>query len=409
MEEKMRINYLINRYVKKEITSKELAELHEIMQQGTYSIQDFDSVYKDIWNQNIDPRYFSPEKVDEITDAILSSERTPVIPIYTKNLWKKLSVAAGFLLIIGLASWFLFKNTPSDVNNDMSGKRLIVNNSLLEIKKADPVLTLADGREIILGKQNAGMEIEEEGVKIKVSEKGEITYEGNNEGASHKTHHISVPKGGKYKLKLGDGTEVTLNSSSKLTYPLSFFRKKIREVKLDGEAYFEVKRNEKKNFIVDAKDVRVRVLGTGFNVRAYKDETKVKTTLFHGNIIIENNKNVAHVKPGEQAVVVAGIDENSIKVEQTNVSSSIAWQKGEYVFVEESIQSIMKQMERWYNIEVEYKFGAGNTLFTGSLKRTDKVSDILEAWEMTKDISFEVKGNKIIVYPGIKHNSLRKE
>ena len=208
---------------------------------------------------------------------------------------------------------------------------------------------------------------------------------------------ITTPKGGQYQVTLMDGTRVWLNAASSLHYP-TVFKGSERSVQLTGEAYFEVAKNSKMPFRVTSNGQVTEVLGTHFNINSYPDEQGTTTTLLEGSVRILNAKSDAAIllKPGQQS----GSDASGkIKVANVNPEQFVAWKDGKFIFTNANIESIMRQVSRWYNVEIEYKGDASKEKFGGRTSRFTNVAELLEILELTDHVQFEIEGRRIIVMP----------
>lgn len=258
------------------------------------------------------------------------------------------------------------------------------------------ILTLADGRRINLNESKEAVVITanqlsyNDGTKILEAPVTNHT----NEGAE-KLNNISTPKGGQYQIILSDGTKVYLNAASSLKYPEQFKGNK-RVVELIGEAYFEVSHQPSKPFLVKSGQQTIRVLGTQFNVNAYPEESKLKTTLLKGSVMVSINdtRNSKILIPGQQSV----IERNSIQVRNADVEEATAWKNGYFKFNEEPLESIMRKLSRWYNVEVSFRDRISpDQVFSGRVSRFEAVSSVLEALELTGGVHFKVEERRIIV------------
>ena len=204
-----------------------------------------------------------------------------------------------------------------------------------------------------------------------------------------------MPKGGEFTLTLSDGTKVWLNSQSKLKYPVVFSTGS-REVYLEGEAYFEVTKKPHHPFRVNAKDgVNIEVLGTSFNVRSYTDEDRVETVLEEGSVRMNRGKDSVILRPGYKAVYQPN---ENIQVTSVNTELYTAWRHGQYIFTNESVENILKQLSRWYNIEVFYcNEAAKSVIFSGDVRKYDNITTLLEAMEIAGGVHFKINGNTLIV------------
>ena len=225
---------------------------------------------------------------------------------------------------------------------------------------------------------------------------GEIVYHKSEEKTTEVVYNkLEVPRGGECMIKLDDGTKVWVNAETKLKYPVAFVGDR-REVVLEGEAFFDVAKNEKP-FIVETSFGDVRVLGTAFGISAYASESESYTTLVRGKVSVEREGGEPVViLPGEQ--VVTSKDGKMIK-QQVDVEEFVGWKDGIYVFKEKSLGEIMKTLERWYNISVDFQDKSLVDLpFTGNLKRYDDINVFFDALTRTGDMKYRVEGNQVILF-----------
>ncbi len=205
---------------------------------------------------------------------------------------------------------------------------------------------------------------------------------------------IEIPRGGEYKITLGDGTRVYLNAQTELRFPESFANSEQRLVYLSGEAYFEVAKNPSKPFIVQCKGYAVKVLGTSFNVNSYEDDDVSKTTLAAGKVEIDMEGELTVLEPGQQAVIKG----NDVDVKEVDVEVYTTWMYENFRFQSESIQEIMTKLSRWYAMDVFYlNETVRNYHFTGYLPRYAKIEDVLGLLSLTTNIRFDVKGKTVTV------------
>jgi len=260
------------------------------------------------------------------------------------------------------------------------------------LKKA--VLTLDDGTKMALGDAIEDEIVLSEGAGLKIDSTG-LRYNPKEVGKEIKMNELYVPRRGEYNLILSDGTQVFLNSDSKLIYPVAFGEGE-REVVLLGEAYFDVAKDEKRPFIVKTSDLSVRVLGTAFNLSCYPDDLRVQTTLVRGRVEVLEGKHGVLLEPGEQAC----FDRESGKMDKLKVNTTLytSWKDGLFVFERERLEDILTVLSRWYDVEIFYQRQTmKEELFTGDLKKYDNIEEHLKMLEMTTDVKFEIRGNTIIV------------
>ncbi len=265
-------------------------------------------------------------------------------------------------------------------------------------------LTLDDGSVLKLGEISDGMVKEEGNLKISKAQ-GTLIYETFDKAGSESAYNtITTPKGGQFSVILPDGTRVWLNASSSLRYP-THFNGEVRRVRLSGEGYFEVAKlpgkpgNNGSRFVINVNErEEVEVLGTHFNIMAYEDEDAIKTTLLEGSVRVSKNgtPHTGLLKPGQQSVYQ---DSKGFKIESDfDVKESISWKNGLISFKRADIRSIMRQIERWYDVEVIYQGEIPDRLFSGGISRNSNLSDLLEVLELN-DIRFKVTNRTITVMP----------
>lgn len=214
-------------------------------------------------------------------------------------------------------------------------------------------------------------------------------------GAESSLVTAATPKGGTYFVVLQDGTKAWLNADSKLEFFSSYANKAQRLVKLTGEAYFEVAKDTARPFIVNSSGQQVEVLGTHFNVNAYNEEPLVRTTLLEGSVAVRGNANTVVLKPNQQSAVAGN---GSIAVKPVDPSEALAWKSGRFIFNNTPMQVVMRQIARWYDVEVAYQDeDLKNKLLDGSVSRYENVSGILNAISQTGAARFKIDNRKIIV------------
>lgn len=272
-------------------------------------------------------------------------------------------------------------------------------------------LTLADGKRIVLSDAANGELAKETGVAISKSADGQLIYTLSALSNTAKTgqpiyNKIETPKGGQYQVVLPDGTKVWLNSASSLRFPAMFTNLKKREVELNGEAYFEVAHNKKQPFIVKTARQELSVLGTHFNLSSYAEEDVTKTTLLQGAVLVHRlgnilnpieGKDFALLKPGQQATL-----RKTIQTGPADIEMATAWKDGNFLFNELDLKSILQQLSRWYNVEVDYSHVPENRFFTVFISRSVNLSKVLEMLEIAGGIQFEID-QKTIKVINLKH------
>jgi len=265
------------------------------------------------------------------------------------------------------------------------------------------VLTLANGQQIILDNARNGNLAQQGSTKIIKLTSGQLAYsplqrgQGGLVAGSALYNTISTPRGGQYQIVLPDGTKVWLNAASSIRFP-TVFAGDSRAVEMTGEAYMEIAKNSKQSFIIKANGAEIQVLGTSFNVNAYSDEEAVKTTLIEGAVKVLKDGKAAILKPGQQAVVVVSSDQQNIRVQTADIEQTLAWKNGLFNFNNLSLQQILRQISRWYDIEIVYQQQVPSKNFSGEIQRDLNLSEVLD---VLKDagVHFTFEGRKLIVLP----------
>jgi hypothetical protein len=309
-----------------------------------------------------------------------------------KFLWP---VAASLLLLSTAGIIFVKKHHPI-ADKKVPGLATQHHTILPGTNKA--ILILGNGETIDLREKANGQIARAGNVRITKVGEGRLVYDkgtpGTDAAQAVSFNTIVIPKGGQYEVTLPDGTSVWLNSASSLKYPTVFTGKE-RHVELTGEAYFEVTKNKARPFTVSTGKVDVRVLGTHFNIAAYPDDPASKTTLLEGAVVLSNRKQQLALIPGQQGIATA--DNQPMELKTVNMEDAIAWKKGYFSFRKENIESAMRKIARWYDVDVAYQGKMSRKILGGSVSRTQDIDEILAYIELTGIAHFELKGRRIIV------------
>lgn len=299
------------------------------------------------------------------------SKRISKTPV---SLWPRIAAAASILLFLSFGAYFLF--------NRNSIKQQITQNKIHDVAPGTnkAILTLANGKTIVLTNSQAGTLAQQGASDVKKSANGEIVYQKAGDGetpAAIVYNSITIPRGAVYQVVvLPDGTKVWINSASSLRYPIAFAGNE-RKVELKGEAYFEVAHNPAKPFRVVSNSQTVEVLGTHFNINAYEDESATITTLLAGSVKITHNNEQKILVPGEQA----SLNATAINVAKANIEEAVAWKNGYFRFVNTPLSVIARQFSRWYNVTVVYDKSVNDQYFNGKITRRANLSRVLKILE----------------------------
>ncbi len=300
-----------------------------------------------------------------------------------------LAYAAGMVLLLGLGLWFGLQRAGKD--------ETVVRMAVIEPGKTQALLILNDGQKIALRDRDTSVATSGTSINIRT---GQVAYEMKKEMPDSVVEYntIVVPRGGIYSLVLSDGTEVFLNSDSELRYPVKFTGKN-REVDLKGEAFFEVTPDSLHPFVVQAGEMRTRVLGTSFNIMAYTDEPTIQTTLFTGRVevSVEQTSLKEVLVPGMQANWEVGADDISVK--KVNMDIQSLWRDGIIMLDDDDLESVMRMLARWYNVTYEWR-GDRNVkhTFTGKINRNEDLGSVLSTLTLLGGPRFEIKGTTVYIY-----------
>jgi len=398
-----RINALFQLYLNNSITQYEYHELLELLQVDTIS----DSLaieLKALWEQSgndpIELHGGQWDKKMQFLQQRLSENDVATAPAVKLSSWYKVrwAAAAVFLLMLSYGVYKLLT----------SSKQLAIPDNILvkidTVKDVLPggnraVLTLADGTSILLDSASNGTIASQGSIKVIKLSSGKLVYNSTDGAAVSVSYNtLTTPLGGQYQVILEDGTIVWLNSGSSLRYPTVFAGAE-RRVEITGEAYFEVAKNPNQPFKVkinlsSGEGGEIEVLGTHFNINAYEDEAAVKTTLLEGSVKVNHSNTTSQLKPGQQLQLSK---QGRIEImNKADLEETMAWKEGRFQFENADIHYIMRQIARWYDVEVEYK-GEITRHFGGVISRNENVTKVLNLLELTGEVNFKVTGKKIIV------------
>lgn len=309
-------------------------------------------------------------------------------------LWPRIAAAASILVFMGVGLWFfvLHKKLPNrqPAVNSLAQKTIVPGGNKATI-------TLSNGATVVLNNNQTGRLATQGNMQINQTQDGQIRYtdagaDGNN-SAELMYNTATTPRGGQYEFVLSDGTKVWLNASSSIRFPVAF-KGNERRVQITGEVYFEVAHNAAMPFRVEARGQTVEVLGTHFNVNAYDDEASVKTTLLEGSVRVTAQGAGATIKPGEQSELKDG----KISVSDVDVDNVVAWKNGYFSFKDDNLQAVMRQISRWYDVDVAYDGNIPERRFSGEIARNANISQILEILAFKK-IHYKITGGLITMAP----------
>ncbi len=385
---------LTGRSIKEIITEEEQAELNEWLNERDRNRLLFEAMKNDGYREKV--LSLSEDDTDIEKAWAIAKQKLYVREQQPKfrTIYRYLTAAAMVAILVGcLVYFFTVKNKPVTTLGEVTTHDVPPG-----VNKA--VLTLANGRQIVFDSNANGVLAQQGNMQVINLSTGQLVYKSvkGNAGTDEEVQYniLTTPKGGQYKVTLPDGSKVWLNAASSLEYPTAFTGKE-RSVALTGEAFFEVAQKPDAPFMVDINGTSVTVLGTSFNVQAYTDEPGTRTTLVSGAVSITSGDNKKILKPGEMATV----SEGKISIRQVDTANIIAWKNDLFCFRETTIPELMRQLARWYDIEVIYSDNYQmQAHFTGEISRNVPISKVIEMIEKTGVANFKIEGRTIEVSSG---------
>lgn len=314
-----------------------------------------------------------------------------VVPFYKRAAFR---AAAIIIVILATAIFFLTRNSQQK-NEIVSNQPIQLRNDVAPPANNKAILKLADGSIIQLDSSGVGTLAVQNNIQVVKQADGRIAYEGEAGDNNISYNTLSIPKGSKpMKLMLIDGSEVWLNVASSITYPTAFSGTE-RKVEITGEVYFEIAKNKEMPFVVKktTSDVQVRVLGTHFNVNAYDDESTLKITLLEGSVDVSKAGNHSVLKPGQQALIS---NQPTKILNDVDLDEVMAWKNGRFYFDGADIKTVMRQVEKWYDVEVKYEAEIPYS-FVAKISRDVNASELFRILQYTELVHFKISGNKITV------------
>jgi transmembrane sensor len=310
------------------------------------------------------------------------------------SFWRYIT-AACLLIFIAIGAYFGSRERPSQVQSTQ------ILQSEVAPGRNRATLTLADGQKIILIKGLSGKLAQQGSTVVQVTSGNNISYINGTSNASAVSYNtMSTGRGEQspYPLILSDGSKVWLNAASSVTFPTSFTGKE-RKIVITGEAYLDVVHNKAHPFKVNVQDQTIEVLGTRFNINAYPDEPDMKTTLINGAVKLSNDAQTVTLKPGFQAIVKRTAPA-VIMIQPTDSDQALAWKNGDFAFEGATLKSIMRQISRWYDVEIAYRGESiADVKFDGYISKFKNVSEVLAVLQTAKGVHFKIEGRRILVMP----------
>lgn len=392
--EQPRIIYLTERYLAQTATAEELSEFFETVRNAREDHEIMEVLAKG-WLGYSTTVELPPHQADELFNAILMQaeglHHQPAKIAFFKS-WKRIA-AAAILIILGIGAYFFINPGAKE---DLTETTIPVTEDVAAPANIRATITLSNGQRIYLDSVGNGQLATQDNVKLVKLSNGELAYQtATGKGSKEIKYNTLVnPRGSQVAtITLADGSKVWLNAGSSITFPIGFVGSE-RKVSITGEAYFEVAHNPAMPFEVSRGETKVQVLGTRFNVNAYDDEADIKVTLLEGSVktFIGNRQSVI-IKPGQQAQVSTFIK----VVDEIDLEQVMAWKNGVFKFRNTNIEEIMRQLARWYDVEISYQGNFADLNFGGTISREANVSELLKRLEATEACRFIISDRKITV------------
>lgn len=305
---------------------------------------------------------------------------------------KKWYIGAAFITLLSIIFLFIQKSAEPDYRHLAVSKEI---NDAVQPGSISAALTMSDGSVINLADSENRILSQNDQVDIKI-DGGQLLYESKDKHLAGRidSNVVSIPIGGTYRVTLPDGTRVWLNAASKLKYPV-IFAGDTRTVELDGEAYFEVVTNKKHPFIVIAGDTETKVTGTTFNITAYKEDDGVVTTLLDGEVYVYKNENELKLMPGEQSI---SSKNKPFSKRKADVEAVVGWKNGYFIFDDQDIETVLKNIARWYNVEIYIQRNmASGKKIGGAFSKKRGLVELLQYLEKLHVLTFKKEGRRVNV------------
>lgn len=394
---------LLQKYLTDELSDQEISDFFRLLQQPENQ-RFLDEEIGGVWreegiispsNELLTERALNQLRVAlKREDSYASKTRPPVRRVHflPRRLFR---YAAAIFIAVGLGTvtylWVINQDTPQTLAN--ADKQLQTD---IPPGGHRAILTLGDGSEIALDSAAIGTLARQKGVQVVKLANGQIAYDIRRlSGPEVMWNTMTTPKGGQYQVTLPDGTKVWLNAASSIKFPTAFVGKD-RKVQINGEVYFEVAQDRQKPFLVDIYgESLIEVLGTSFSVNAYQNENVMRTTLIEGSVRVSKGQESRILEPGQQAVTSASRGE--FKIEDVDIDRAIAWKNGFFNFEDLDTYAVVRQLERWYDINVRYEEPIHNVIFQGQIVRDTNLSDVIELLQKG-GVRCRLEGKTMVVF-----------
>lgn len=411
MSDSQDIRYLLERYIEQTATRKEKDRLFEMLLEHAEE-PEWQQAMQELMEKETTGYSYEPLRWEPVIKKIINQRDQREIKKGKKRklIIRRTLAAAAFFFLMGMGIWFLMQEWNYKHRRETAG--INIENKDITPGGNKAVLVLANGKRLVLDSLQNGIVTRQGNARIIKQSNGQLFYKtqpGSEREFSPVLNTIYTPKGGVFRLVLPDGTKVWLNAASSIKFPTAFSGK-YRRVQITGEVFFDVEKNASHPFIVEAKPaldesdpVEIKVLGTQFNIMAYREEKGIKTTLLEGAVELYKGADKVKLLPGQQALVkpesrikTNEMPESIQVINNVNVSKTIAWKNGFFQFADDNIENVLRQIARWYNVEIEYKDKIPEGHITGKIPLQTNLSDVLKILKWS-GVAFQIEGRKVVI------------
>lgn len=385
--EKNELTILLKDFFAGDLNQTQVEELSGFIEQSTNKQLVVEAI-SEIANELEPNSLYDEDRFEPLLQKILDADRqAPVKKLFA---WKRIAIAASMIFAICIGSYVIVskrsENSPPAVAKIQDVTPPSTNRA---------IITLSNGQKVYLDSAGNGTLAQQGNTNLVKTADGKIVYQSTVNGQPSTVQYNTIinPRGSKViDLVLSDGSHVWLNAASSLRYPVAFIGNE-RKVEITGEAYFEVAHNAAQPFKVAKGNTEVVVLGTHFNVNAYDDEPNIKVTLLEGSVKVSKNELTGMLKPGQQAQINSEIK----LLDNPDLDQVMAWKNGLFKFDGSDVTSVMRQVSRWYDVEIIYEGEKPIANFRGTISRQGNISEVLKMLELTKAVNFRIEGKKVFV------------
>jgi ferric-dicitrate binding protein FerR (iron transport regulator) len=392
LDQHRHIATLFRKYLNNECTPEEAAALMAFIR-SSKNRKLVQSLLDDHFRDGEDKSGMYRYQTDRIFQRLNLNENMEKVEAQSRSIqFTFLKIAAVVLLILASAWAVLVIKSPAK-------QELVATKPAEDVLPggSKAVLVLSDGQQVKLDSLQSANPAGDESAVVKRSAAGHLVYFAADNSKLKGFNTVKTPRGGQYEVILPDGSKIWLNAASSITYPAAFNAGE-RRVVLTGEAYFEIaslwRNNKKVPFVVETGKQKIEVLGTRFNVNAYDDEAGIKTTLIEGKVKVTTENETIILKPNHEFNL--GLE--GISTKKVDVEPVIDWKNGDFLFADEDLESVMRKVARWYNVELIYDSEIPEERLSGQISRSRNLSEVLRMLELSGDTKFRIEDGAVHIF-----------